>query len=109
MKQKMHKNLKKQAFMQKIITEQRFYTLSRYHGRGDGVRTHDLSVPNAARYQLRYASKIHFAAVERFYSLENVKENRFLSTETALYYFTVFRKNSQAKSDCIFKNIRLAP
>ena len=25
-------------------------------GRGDGVRTHDLSVPNAARYQLRYAS-----------------------------------------------------
>ena len=32
LKQKMHKNLKKQAFMQKIITEQRFYTLSRYHG-----------------------------------------------------------------------------
>ena len=27
-------------------------------GRGDGVRTHDLSVPNAARYQLRYASII---------------------------------------------------
>ncbi len=25
-------------------------------GRGDGDRTHDLSVPNAARYQLRYAS-----------------------------------------------------
>ena len=37
LKQKMHKNLKKQAFMQKIITEQRFYTLSRYHGRGDKV------------------------------------------------------------------------
>ena len=35
LKQKMHKNLKKQAFMQKIITEQRFYTLSRYHGLSD--------------------------------------------------------------------------
>ena len=29
-------------------------------GRGDGVRTHDLSVPNAARYQLRYASTSAF-------------------------------------------------
>ena len=29
---------------------------SRVFGRGDGDRTHDLSVPNAARYQLRYAS-----------------------------------------------------
>ncbi len=28
----------------------------RIFGRGDGDRTHDLSVPNAARYQLRYAS-----------------------------------------------------
>ena len=25
-------------------------------GRGDGIRTHDLLVPNQARYQLRYAS-----------------------------------------------------
>ena len=30
--------------------------LCRVFGRGDGDRTHDLSVPNAARYQLRYAS-----------------------------------------------------
>ena len=26
------------------------------HGRGDGIRTHDLLVPNQARYHLRYAS-----------------------------------------------------
>ena len=32
------------------------YKIKAYFGRGDGVRTHDLSVPNAARYQLRYAS-----------------------------------------------------
>lgn len=35
-------------------------------GRGDGDRTHDLSVPNAARYQLRYASsQILFSEIHR--------------------------------------------
>ena len=29
---------------------------SRVFGRGDGIRTHDLMVPNHTRYQLRYAS-----------------------------------------------------
>ena len=34
-------------------------SLDKFHylfGRGDGIRTHDLMVPNHARYQLRYAS-----------------------------------------------------
>ena len=30
--------------------------LSLFCGRGDGIRTHDLLVPNQARYHLRYAS-----------------------------------------------------
>ena len=35
---------------------QEIQAISCIFGRGDGDRTHDLSVPNAARYQLRYAS-----------------------------------------------------
>ena len=31
-------------------------------GRGDGIRTHDLMVPNHTRYQLRYASNENFDA-----------------------------------------------
>ena len=31
-------------------------SIFRIFGRGDGIRTHDLLVPNQARYQLRYAS-----------------------------------------------------
>ena len=44
-----------------------------YPGRGDGARTHDLSVPNAARYQLRYASfitKVHINTYVDFRMVE---------------------------------------
>ena len=43
---------------QKItVTEIRIVSISRFIlGRGDGIRTHDLLVPNQARYHLRYAS-----------------------------------------------------
>ena len=44
-----------------------------YCGRGDGARTHDLSVPNAARYQLRYASfitKVHINTYVDFLMVE---------------------------------------
>ena len=34
-------------------------------GRGDGIRTHDLLVPNQARYQLRYAS--HYLPIIVFF------------------------------------------
>ena len=40
-------------YKQKSVKTKRF---SRIFGRGDGIRTHDLCVPNATRYQLRYAS-----------------------------------------------------
>ena len=38
----------------------KFKQFPAFFGRGDGDRTHDLSVPNAARYQLRYASIFQF-------------------------------------------------
>ena len=41
--------------MNSIIT-----ALPKLDGRGDGIRTHDLMVPNHTRYQLRYASILLF-------------------------------------------------
>ena len=35
---------------------QEIQAISCIFGRGDGIWTHDLMVPNHARYQLRYAS-----------------------------------------------------
>ena len=46
-------------FLTTIAKDKKYGATARFHrifGRGDGDRTHDLSVPNAARYQLRYAS-----------------------------------------------------
>ena len=47
------------VFSQPSQKTKKYGATVRFHrifGRGDGDRTHDLSVPNAARYQLRYAS-----------------------------------------------------
>ena len=51
-------------------------------GRGDGDRTHDLSVPNAARYQLRYASPY---IKERNYYNKSLFESQ--SFFPSFYYF----------------------
>lgn len=55
-------------------------------GRGDGVRTHDLSVPNAARYQLRYASPF-FTLFVRF---PLFSKDIVLKTISPEYYAKVF-------------------
>lgn len=76
-------------------------------GRGDGDRTHDLSVPNAARYQLRYASsQILFSEIHRrcfFIASTNAsiitntreKVNLFhTKTKNSFYFFfNLFRPN----------------
>ena len=52
-----------------IFYAKKYGATARFHrifGRGDGDRTHDLSVPNAARYQLRYASILRLQ--KRIYS-----------------------------------------
>ena len=85
-------------------------------GRGDGDRTHDLSVPNAARYQLRYASsQILFSEIHRrcfFIASTNAsiitntreKVNLFhTKTKNSFYFFfNLFRPNSSFSHPCMF-------
>ena len=46
-------HIKKQSVHYRILRSYK----DTLHGRSDGIRTHDLLVPNQARYQLRYTPK----------------------------------------------------
>ena len=57
-----------------------------FFGRGDGDRTHDLSVPNAARYQLRYASNFFFGCPIN----ATIIADRFLKVKLFYAYLLTF-------------------
>ena len=59
-------------------------------GRGDGIRTHDLLVPNQARYQLRYASL--FIQTHTLYQISITLSNLFDG------FFLILRRFFQLKN-----------
>ena len=65
----------------------KFKRFPAFFGRGDGDRTHDLSVPNAARYQLRYASYFHGDILRKriYYSKRTGKCQTFLPTNMSFF------------------------
>ena len=63
-------------------------------GRGDGIRTHDLCVPNATRYQLRYAS-IFRVSKHTLCSRKRKYYTKYISTcQTFFLKYCKFIKNN---------------
>ena len=79
-------------FLATVAEDEKYGATVRFHrifGRGDGDRTHDLSVPNAARYQLRYASI--FSIFIYFRKWSNMWSSHLFRT----FFRKVYRPNCQ--------------